>query len=213
MYLYVSITLSLCNVFTLAARRQGEQRSVQGVHQEFDEHFELLTWTGGARMRYENRWENGVRRVKGAKAGCAPRHAGKWCRVHGLAVLAASRRESRREASPPPPSVWLRLRRHCLFFPISSRFCRAGRSSVCVVAMTTIVSGKVVRTQKYQTSVLSFLRRRVRRARGWTRGLRYEREALAPLAKGLRRYVRDAAETITFHCRAPFCNLRLYVPF
>lgn len=39
------------------------------------------------------------------------------------------------------------------------------------------------------------------------------REALAPFAKGLRRYVRNAAKMITFHCRALFCNLRLCVPF
>jgi len=56
---------------------------------------------------------------------------------------------------------------------------RSRRRSVCVVAMTTIASGKVVRTQKYQTSLVSFLRRRVRRG-----DARFEIGGLAPFAKG-----------------------------
>ena len=105
----------------------------------------------------------------------------KWCRVHGFAVLAASCRESRREAF----AVRMRLRRHCLVFPISSRFCRIGRSSVCVVAMTTIVSRKVVRTQKYKTR--SFFFCNVSAKYGVTRFK--VQEALAPFTKRLQRDV------------------------
>lgn len=65
----------------------------------------------------------------------------------------------------------------CVVIVYSSLFRHAfaGRSSVCVVAMTTIVSGKVVRTQKYQTSVRFFLRRRCPPSTGWTQDLRYWR--------------------------------------
>lgn len=112
-------------------------------------------------MRYENRWEREGRRAMGAKTGCAPRHAGKWCRVRGLAVLAASRRESRREASP---------RSGCgrVVIVYSSLFRRAFTAPVGALCcyVTTIVSGKVVRTQKYQTLLAFFFfflrRRRVR---------------------------------------------------
>lgn len=116
------------------------------MYQEFDEHFEPLTRTSEVRMRYDNRWENGERRTEGggrraegAKTGCAPRHAGKWCRVHGLAVLAASRRESRREAPPRPGAVTSSL---SILLDFVALLPRRGWDSVCVVAMTTIVTGR-----------------------------------------------------------------------
>ena len=144
------ISSHLCDVFNRSgsdnktSKTEVLRRSVQGVYQEFDEHLKLLTWMDKI-WKQMDKW-------KAKDGGRENWMCSKWCRVHGFAVLAASCRESRREAF----AVRMRLRRHCLVFPISSRFCRIGRSSVCVVAMTTIVSRKVVRTQKYKTRSFFF---------------------------------------------------------
>lgn len=87
--------------------------------------------------------------AEGAKTGCAPRHAGKWCRVHGRSHL--RHRESRWEAL----SVrW--WRRYCLFFPISSRFYRTVRALSVSLSWLHRDVGEVVRTQKYQTALVPF---------------------------------------------------------
>lgn len=158
-------------------------------------------------MRYENRWEN---RAEGE--GHENWMCSKACgQVVSRARACGSRGVTSRITSRDSPPVRVRLRRHCLFFPISSRFCRASRSSVCVVAMTTIASGKVVRTQKYQTLLVLFFFRRVRQ-RGDARDSRYSHPLQRDCSDTYETRV-YAAKTITFHCRALFCNSRLCLLF
>lgn len=135
-------------------QERDKRRSVQGVYQEF-EHLESLTRTGGWDTMGKGRAEGGGRENWMCSKACG--QVVSRARA-SLAVLA--RRHVENHVERFSPSFLLpRLSgcgRHCLFFPILSSFCCAGRSSVCVVAMPTIVSGKVVRTQKYQTSLLFF---------------------------------------------------------
>lgn len=154
---------------------------------------------GQAEPGWDTKTDGEKGEAEGAKTGCAPRHAGKWRRVHGLAVLAASRRESRREAFPffpphlSPSSVASSLSILPYFVKLLSR-----RSQLCLCRRHDYhrvgKGGAYTKVSDLVRFFFFFSCDDVYAEHGVTQGSRYEQHGTcAPFAKGPRRYVRDVA--------------------